>query len=199
MTLKAIFRSIINEDRHSTVLSEQYLVELVDFSVLCPYLGGTTGIRVIENTDVDANGAVPLHSWTYNFASSFDVTPKDGAPKYKEALRSLNKNAIALFDASKPGKLYESLKEYFTLQDAPFQVEGVEYPLRTHGEVRAFRQMLARKFGTAIQSDIEGVLAKILVENERDNLFKFPLEDRSQPPQAKVTKGRTYPNWALFG
>lgn len=196
MTLKAIVRSIIHETGDATVLAEQYIVELVDHSLPCPYLGGTAGVRIIEDTDVDSDGEVKHSSWSYNLIQDFTVTPKGAAPIYKRVLNDLNGHAVSIWNTEKPGALYDSLKQYFISQNAPFQVEGVEYPMRSDKDVLLFRQMLNRKFGASMQSNIEKKLAITLAENERPNVFAQSINNA--PPSYPTPKVEPYNDWATF-
>lgn len=197
MSLKAIVRSIITENAESTVITEQFVVELVDQAVPCAYLGGVGSVRVIEDTDIDSNNHVKFESWSYNFEIVFDVTPQHQPPKYKEILSQLNGHATKLWGTEEPGELCLNLQEYFIGQDAPFQVEDAEYRLRNNDEVRNFRQMLNRKFGATQQLKIEAVLQGILQANERSNIFEEMKPAEKKRPIAPPRK-ELYSGWATF-
>lgn len=197
MSLNAILRSVMSENYKEDMI-EEYVVELYDKNLPHPHLGGVAGIRVVNRTDMTDDYRININDWKYDAQKEFDVSTGGGEPNYVKELNRLDKIASDKYQAESLGETFEEMFDHFTLVGAPFKVEGVYYPIDTPEKAKAFSRDLDRKFGTDKRLEFEKILALILAQNERPNVFNgeriHPTVKGGPTPKAEPQ----YSDWAMF-
>lgn len=191
MSLKAILRSVISENDNGDII-EQYVVDLYDRSLPFPYLGGVAELRAVNVSCMTDEFRIHESAWEYEGWEAFGVSASSEHLEYGKQLRRLDAIAIRKHDAKKPGETFQEMRPHFEVTQVPFQVEGVEYDIRTPKTSQTFSRDLDRKFGTLKADAIKSALNQVMGQNEMAARFTY-----SNPkPQPSVKSN--YKAWATF-
>lgn len=193
MSLELIVRSQITENKNHDMLAEAFVVELYDKTDYHPLLGGVRGVRTALSDFVSDDGYIEEDDWVHHCSEVFDITPNSLESKGVREMRSMSLFISTTFKCDLyKSRMFENMKHYFIHADAPFNVNGVHFPLRAIGDAQRAENMLLRKFGDSVGKDIMTELDVIMRRLERKPIFSNVTKPTpKQEPQ--------YAQWALFG
>ena len=192
MSLELIVRSHITENENHDILAEAFVVELYNKTDYHPLLGGVRGVRTAASGFVSDDGCIEEDDWVHHCSDVFDITPNSLESKGVREMRSMNTFVSTTFKCGLyKSRMFENMRNYFIHADAPFNVNGVHFPLKAVGDVQRVENMLIRKFGDSVGKDIMTELDTIMTRLERKPIFSNVTKPKpKQEPQ--------YSNWALF-
>lgn len=197
MSLELIVRSHITENKSHDILAEAFVVELYSKDDFHPLLGGVGGIRTAESGFVSDDGYIEEDDWVHHCSEVFDITPNNLESKGVREMRSMTLFVSMTFKCDLyKSRMFENMKHYFIHADAPFNVNGVHFPLRTLGDAQRIHNMLIRKFGNSVGKCIMDELNTIMTRLERKPIFSIDVMSALKPTPKQEPQ---YPNWALFG
>lgn len=197
MSLELIVRSHITENRSHDILAEAFVVELYSKDDFHPLLGGVRGIRTAESGFVSDDGYIEEDDWIHHCSDAFDITPNSMESKGVREMRSMNTFVSTTFKCDLyKSRMFEGMKNYFIHTDAPFNVNGVHFSLKTIGDAQRIHNMLIRKFGDSVGKCIMEELNTIMTRLERKPIFSIDVMPALKPTPKQELQ---YPNWALFG